>query len=113
MFSARVSTLLSTNDDLATLHALLAGREGGGSTQRLALLNTPAVTLYDCWRIAKAGRLGVERSVSVSVVNELNEEGKRFATVDELVAAVAGEKHSKAPTTAPDGCCEACACLIG
>ena len=101
--SARVSTLLSTNDDLATLHAVLGGREGGGSTQRLTLLDTDTITLYDCWRIAKAGRVGVERSTSVSVVNELNEEGKHFASMNELVAAVAAksaQKHAQSSVTA-------------
>ena len=53
------------------------------------------MSLYDCWRIAKAGRVGVERSVSVGVVNELDKEGKRFSTVDELVAAVAKRTAQK------------------
>ena len=98
--SGRVSTLLSTNDDLATLHALLAGRDGGGTTtQRFELLDD-AVTLYDCWRIAKAGRVGVERSASVGVVNELNEEGKHYGTVDQLVSAVAERSAQKQPPRA-------------
>ena len=103
--ASRVTDLIQVNADIAALYQQL-GTAAGGKTSRtgrkglrgvLAKGRLDGLSMFECSRLARAGRVGLGASKGVAFVNELLDAKKTFATADELISAVQAISDQQQP----------------
>ena len=106
--ASRNTDLMQVNAELAALHQQmgLGGGEGGKSARvgwmRAALTaDVEGLTVYQCWRLARAGRVGLGPSNTPAILQQLIASEQSFGDVERLIEAVravttAAERQTKA-----------------
>ena len=83
--ASRMTQLMQTNSELALLHQLVAEAGGAGKG---CLRGVAAVSVWDCHRLARAGRAELEPSRSPEYVKGWTEAQRQFSSVDVLLETI-------------------------
>ena len=99
--ASRVTELMEMNGQVAGLHAelglVLGGKKGGGGVgvggggkggMRGVLREVEGLTVGECWKLAKAGKVGLEPGKAAVYVSELLSAKRTFSSVTDLIEAV-------------------------